>query len=272
MAKNAPADADEGSGPRAQRAVQSVEVGGRLLLALADSDGPLPLKELAERAGMVPSRAHPYLVSFTRLGLVEQDAATARYELGPSALRIGLACLQRFDPLRLAEPVARELAARTGHAVALSVWGNFGPTVVRMIEARQALHIAMRVGSVLAVFETATGRAFAAALPDDRLREGIAGPLGAPQAGDTLRLRQQELVELRQQFQRHGLSRSVGSPIPGVNAFSAPAFDHEGTPVLVVTATDHEDRMPGLWSTPAALAVRAAAREITARLGGQTRP
>lgn len=270
MARNAASD--NGAGSHTQRAVQSVEVGGRLLLVLADSDGPLPLKELAERAGMVPSRAHPYLVSYARLGLVEQDVATARYDLGPSALRMGLACLQRFDPLKLAEPVARDLASRTGHAVALSVWGNFGPTVVRMIEARQALHITMRVGSVLAVFETATGRAFAAALPDDRLREGIAGPLGAPQAGDTLRLRHQELTELRQQFQRHGLCRSVGSPIPGVNAFSAPVFDHEGTPVLVITATDHEDRMPGHWNASTASAVRAAAREITARLGGQTEP
>ena len=40
-----------------QRSVQSVEVGGRLLLALADSRSDLSLKDLAARAGLTPSRA-----------------------------------------------------------------------------------------------------------------------------------------------------------------------------------------------------------------------
>ena len=65
--------------PTAQRSVQSVEVGGRLLLALADSRSDLSLKDLAARAGLTPSRAHPYLVSFSRLGLVEQRQASGRY-------------------------------------------------------------------------------------------------------------------------------------------------------------------------------------------------
>lgn len=79
---------------KSQRAVQSVEVGGRLLLALADSGSSLSLKDLAAKAGMTPSRAHPYLVSYGRLGLVEQDSV-GRYDLGPAALRVGLASLSR---------------------------------------------------------------------------------------------------------------------------------------------------------------------------------
>ena len=76
--------------PREQRAVQSVEVGGRLLLALAEHTTPLSLKELAAAADLPAARAHPYLVSFGRLGLVQQDAHSGHYALGPAALR-GLA-------------------------------------------------------------------------------------------------------------------------------------------------------------------------------------
>ena len=64
--------AEPGGEGAAQRSVQSVEVAGRLLLALAASRGDLSLKDLAARAGLTPSRAHPYLVSFSRLGMVEQ--------------------------------------------------------------------------------------------------------------------------------------------------------------------------------------------------------
>jgi DNA-binding IclR family transcriptional regulator len=42
---------------------------------------------------------------------------------------------------------------------------------------------------------------------------------------------EQQLVEIRQQ----GLSRSMGNPTPGVNAFSAPVFDYSGNIVLAIT-------------------------------------
>ncbi len=258
---------------KTQRAIQSVEVGSRLLLALADAPGPLPLKELAARAGLTPSRAHPYLVSYARVGLVEQDPLGGRYALGPGALRIGLACLHQLDPLRAAEPVMQELAARTGHAVALAVWGNFGPTVVRLIEARRPLHLALRVGSVMSIFETATGRAFAACLPRDRLLaaaaeplRGLAGAQAALPGGIDI---DTELGRIRAELREHGATRAAGSPIPGVNAFSAAAFDHEGEAVLVITALDHHERLDAAWDSASAAAVREAAAQITQRLGGR---
>ena len=252
---------------KTQRAIQSIEVGGRLLLALADSPASLPLKELAARAGLSPSRAHPYLVSYARLGLVEQDAGGGRYCLGPAALRIGLTCLHQLDPVRAAEPVIKALADATGHAVALAVWGNFGPTVVRLVEARQPLHVALRVGSVMSIFDTATGRAFAAGLPYARLAEAAAAQDGTRTPADALRGRDASLEQIRAEVAQHGVARAVGRPIPGVNAFSAAALDHDGTPVLVITALDHVDRLSSHWSGPAACAVRDAAAQVSARLG-----
>jgi DNA-binding IclR family transcriptional regulator len=252
---------------KSQRAVQSVEVGGRLLLCLADSAAALSLKELAARAGLTPSRAHPYLVSYARLGLIAQDEA-GHYDLGPAALRMGLAGLQRLEPMRVAEPALRALAAQTGHAVALAVWGNFGPTVVRLIESSQPLHVSLRLGSVLSVFDTATGRAFAAQLPPERLRQALAGPLGEPLGKAAWKRREPELQSIAQEARERGLSRAVGSPIPGVNAFSAPVFDLQGQAVLVITVTDRADRLPSDWDCASATALTACARALTQRLGG----
>lgn len=257
-----------------QRAVQSVEVGGRLLLALAAHPEPMTLKDLAAAAGLPASRAHPYLVSFGRLGLVEQRADSGRYALGPAALHIGLACLHQWDPLRIAGPVADELAARTGHAVGLAVWGNFGPTVVKFIEARAPLHVAMRPGTVMSLLGTATGQAFAAALPEARIEAMLAGPLGelrdAPQPIFKGKLK--ELRAVAAEVRAHGVARAVGRPVPGVHAFSAPAFSHEGEPVIVVTALDHQDRLSADWDCASATAVREAAAEISRRLGWSAPP
>lgn len=260
-----------------QRAIQSIEVGGQLLLALAAHDGPMSLKDLAARAGLPSSRAHPYLVSFGRLGLISQDPASGRYALGPAALQIGLTCLHQLDPIRAAGPVAARLAEQTGFAVAIALWGNFGPTVVRMIEARQPLLVAIRAGTVMSLFGTATGRAFAAALPPAQLFEaaaGLATPVGGPPATARpgveagLTKAEEDLVgRARRDVQRHGVVRAEGQPIPGVNAFSAPCLDGEGKPALVITLLGHQDKLPVSWDSAGAQAVRAAAAEISSHLG-----
>jgi DNA-binding IclR family transcriptional regulator len=260
---------DEIKEDRTQRAVQSVEVGGRLLLALANSRTPLTLKDLSSEAGLPASRAHPYLVSFGRLRLIEQELETGRYALGPAALQLGLTCLHQLDPVRAALPVARQLAASTGHAVALALWGNFGPTVVRMIEAREPLHVSMRAGTVMSILGTATGRAFAGSLSKERVARVTASALGDPGGRKVplLDATSNELEQAAQELRERGLARAEGKPIPGVNAFSAPAFDQDGETAIVITALDHQDRLPPDWESGTAQAVRAAAIDISDRLG-----
>lgn len=252
---------------RKQRAVQSVEVGGRILLALTNSREAMNLRDLSAMAGMAASRAHSYLVSYVRLGLIVQDSS-GRYDLGPAALQIGLACLQRLDPLKVADPVIQQLATLTGHTVAIAVWGNFGPTIVRLIEAKGPLHISLRIGSVLSLFDTATGRAFASVLPQDKLSQAIAGPLGEMLGPQGFKKRLGDLEKIKEEAREHGLSRVVGRPIPGVNAFSAPVFDFEGNLVFVVTVTDNQDRLSGEWSSPSVDIIKNAVAQISARIGG----
>jgi DNA-binding IclR family transcriptional regulator len=268
-------DSEGDSGAKGQRAVQSVEVGGRLLLALAAHTGPMTLKDLAASAQLPASRAHPYLVSFSRLGLVQQDAVSGQYALGPAALQMGLTALHQYEPVRAAGPVAEQLANTTGQAVAVAVWGNFGPTVVRMIDARQPLHVAMRAGTVMSPFGTATGRAFAAVLRPERINELMAATaLGGPRPDGSVDAQAQYLAwmhEAQAEFTHHGCTRAVGRPIPGVNAFSTPVFDHDGQAALVLTLLGHQDHVASAWSSPMAAAVKQAAAEVSLRLGYRKR-
>ena len=252
-----------------QRAVQSIEVGGRLLLALANSQTPLTLRDLSSLCGLSASRAHPYLVSFGKLKLIEQEPETGRYALGSAALQLGLTCLHQLDSVCVAVPIAQQLASTTGHAVALAIWGNFGPTIVRMIDAHEPLHVSMRAGTVMSILGTATGRAFAGVMPAERIERALAVALGDPDAQKIplMKANSQALREAASEWREHGVARAKGKPIPGVNAFSAPAFDHEGEPVIVITALGHQDGFSSDWNSDAAQSVRDAAAEISSRLG-----
>ena len=115
---------------REQRGIQSIEVGGRLLLALVHEGRPMALKDLAQAAGMAPPKAHPYLVSFGKLGLISQDDTSGHYGLGPLAMQLGLISLQQSDPVRLATAQLPALAEAVGQTVGIAVWGPRGATIV----------------------------------------------------------------------------------------------------------------------------------------------
>ena len=145
--------------------IQSVEVGFALLDVLAQAPGPLMLRDLASAAGMSAAKAHRYLVSFQRMGLVVQDPVSTRYDLGPAALRLGLASLARIDAVKLARERIPALLGETGHTLAIAVWGNQGPTMVHWAEAPQSVPVTLRLGDVMPLLTSATGRCFAAFMP-----------------------------------------------------------------------------------------------------------
>src|SRR3546814_14364136 len=107
---------------------------------------------------MTAAKAHPYLVSFTRVGLVQQDDSTGQYELGPFALQMGLVSLQRLDPVRVALPHLNQLAGQIGHTLALAVLGSHGPTMIHISKACYPVNVNIRNGTVMYMMHTATGR------------------------------------------------------------------------------------------------------------------
>ena len=249
-----------------QRGIQSIEVGGQLLHALAHQGRPMALKDLAAAAGMAAAKAHPYLVSFGKIGLVEQDRASGRYGLGPLALQLGLMSLQQADPVRLATPVIEGLAQQTGHTAALALWGSHGPTIVRLAESPAAVHVNMRQGTVFSIAGTASGQLYAAFLPEAAVRplyeaeRRAAGAAGLPTWAQFART---TLAQVRQQ----GLGRADGSVVAGVSALSAPVFDHRGEIVLALTVIGPSAALDSRWDSTTAQAMRNAAAAVSARLG-----
>ena len=262
--------------PRSQRGIQSVEVGGKLLLALVHHGRSMALKDLAREAGMAAAKAHPYLVSFGKLGLIEQDADSGRYGLGPLAMQLGLIGMQQFDPVRLAAPRIAELAQALNLTVAIAVWGNRGPTIVRVEEAPSAVHVNMRHGTVMSLRGTASGLLFAAHMALDKVLDAMAQEpddlvhaLARSTASQRTRPRRldeslaAQLAEVRAQ----GLSRVVDAGVPGVSAMAAPVFDERGSMVLSIAAIGPTAMFDSRLDGPVARALTDAARGLSRQLG-----
>jgi DNA-binding IclR family transcriptional regulator len=259
-------------GDKERAGIQSVEVGFALLDVLAQAPGPLMLRDLASAAGMSAAKAHRYLVSFQRLSLVVQDANT-RYELGPATLRLGLATLSRLDAVKLARERLPSLMDQTGHTLALAVWGNRGPTLVHWQEAPLAMPVSLRLGDVMPLLSSATGRCFAAfiahggaadkAQPMIEAELALARKLGRSDLPSTAAQVQAMNTETRAQ----GLGRVVNVLLPGISGFCAPVFDADGHLALGVVSLGSTATLDTDWAGPVAQALRTFAAQLSADLG-----
>jgi DNA-binding IclR family transcriptional regulator len=250
---------------KTRKGIQSIEVGQRLLEVLAAAPGPMALGELAEAARMPASKAHRYLVSYCRVGLIEQEGESGHYGLGRFALDLGLAALGRLDGVSVALPVVRELAKRLDQTVALAVWGNEGPTIVRWVGGDSPVTATLRVGSVMPLIRSATGQAFLAHLPESRwqsiLRRELAHNVRQGARPQSLA----EISDRLRDIRTAGVSHSSDF-IAGISGMAAPIFDDQASMVLALVTLGYSGGFePRRDEIRAAL--HQAALELSRRLG-----
>jgi DNA-binding IclR family transcriptional regulator len=257
---------------KAQRGIQSVEVAGRILDALAQRREPVALSELANAAALSTAQAHTYLVSLTKLGIVKRDALTGYYEPGPLSLRLGLMFIEQQEAYRVAAPHAALLAERVGYSVAVCVAGAQGPMIVRYERGGSPLHVNLHVGTVMSLQTTSTGRVFSAFLDAPQLasmmqNQGIERPrVGtddpAPSEGPSGDAGRASVDDTR----RRGMARSIDMPSPGISSLSAPVLDPAGRLQLALTVIGPSGTMDVAWNGDIARALREVARGITEAL------
>lgn len=254
---------------RGSRGIQSVEVGARLLLALVHLGRPAPLKDLAREADMAPAKAHPYLVSFGKVGLITQDEASGHYGLGPLALQMGLISLQQADPIKLASAELPALARSLGQTVGIAIWGNRGPTFVRLEEGPTAVHVNMRHGTVVSVSGTASGRLFAAFMPREKVLAALRAEQGRSTSGRGAVRLDPALEAALPGIRAQRFSSIVDGTVRGITALAAPVFDGFGQMVLALTAIGPSATLDHQADGPAAQTLQTCATALSARLGAR---
>lgn len=253
---------------RTGRGVQSIAVGGRLLDSLVRAEGPLMLREIAESADLTAGQAHAYLVSFRALGLVEQDAATGLYRLGPYALTLGLARLRRHDPLAVIWEAVPAFAESVQLMVTMSIWTDTGPVILRLHEAPFQIYSNIRTGARYSLTQTATGRLFAALMPPDVIHPLVAAERrDARNAGIGELLIKTEYEAALAVIRAEGCSQTEGNPVPDISAIAAPVYDLNEQIVAAITLIGRRGRVSGGKGGQHRKAVVDFARKLSAQLG-----
>jgi DNA-binding IclR family transcriptional regulator len=196
-----------------------------------------------------------------------------------------LAALGRLDAVKLADETLAGLRDATDETVALAIWGNFGPTYIRLLQSRRPVTINLQIGSVMPMTYTATGLCFAAFMREEETEQLLRLELArnrdekfdAPHT-------KKALAPLLEETRQHGLARVIGRLDPsaarpggesraaerllaGFNAFSAPVFGHDGNMRFALTVVGSAAHVEGAWDGLIARETKNHAAALSRRLG-----
>jgi IclR family acetate operon transcriptional repressor len=224
----------------------------------------LGVTEIATALGLSKTAVHRILSSFRNKGIVELDAVTRKYGLGPVIVSLALSYLDNLDVRAVAGPELARLSAETNETATLSIRTGFTRVYVDQVTPEREVLMSVQIGVPHPLHAGASSKAFLAFLPDEDIEEYLAGPLPAVTSA-TITDRRKLMKELRVVRQR-GWAQSLGERQPGAGSVAAPIFDHREAPVAVVSVCGPAERMVGEADVCAAHLL-AVTRRISAKLG-----
>ncbi len=214
------------------------------LLRLVASSGSrgMRLLELTEASRLARPTVHRILKALQSEGLVQQEASTKHYRLGPTMYEFGLAApspIERLDDLR---PVLRELASATEDTAYLVIRNGDEAICLAIEEGAYPIRArTFEIGARRPLGMGAAGLALLAALPNERTNDLIA------RKGHTLEKVGITSASLRKRVEltrSAGFALSEGTITDGVTGLAVVLPDEIGAPYLAVSVAAISARMP----------------------------
>jgi DNA-binding IclR family transcriptional regulator len=132
--------------------------GLKMLEAVARSDGPRGVSELARELAITRSNAHRLLQTLSALGYVRHDAERGQYESTLRLFELGAGIVTRLDLRKVAHPIMQSLAREVDENVIISVRDGNEILVLDRIESTRALRTYTPLGTRSPMHCTSPGK------------------------------------------------------------------------------------------------------------------
>lgn len=237
-----------------------------ILKAFSSSQHDLGNLELSEKMGFPKSTVNRLLHSLESSGFLEQNPATKKYLLGPSAEDIAKAVNQNNTSrlVRIAQPYIDELRDLTGESVGLEIMSRDQTILTYTALGRNPIRVAFRVGHKFPMHVAAGAKAMLAFSEAKIVNDVIKGKLFryTPKTITEPSALKSELKKIRQS----GIAYDLGGLYDDIFAIGAPVFNHEKKPTAGLVIALPSYRMNTSFKKKTIPLLKETAGEISAGL------
>ncbi|MCE0506654.1 IclR family transcriptional regulator [Roseivivax sp. GX 12232] len=249
-----------------QNVIKSLDRAMEVFEFLSEAQGKA-LTVIAAEMGQSPATVYRILITLEGRGLVEFDAEEQLWHIGPRAFVIGARFLRRTSLVDRARPVLRKLMETTGETANLGVEREGSVLFLSQVETHASIRAFFPPGTLSPMHASGIGKALLAHMDAARLDRRLAeGGLGAftgrtITAPEALRA---DLAEIR----ARGYAVDDEEKNAGMRCIAAPVFDMTGEAVAGISVSGPTSRVAREEIARLSAAVMAAARELSAAVGG----
>lgn len=222
---------------------KAVEKALNILMVFTPHNQEIGTVELSEKMGLNKSTVSRLLHVLSRKGFLQQNSETKKFQLGPSAMTLGVAIKKSLETnlVHIAKPYIDSLREELQETITLEVFSGTHTVLTYFAEGPHRINLAGNIGDILTVHAAAGAKAILA-FSSPRVRDRILN-------GKLPRLTPNTITDpamLQRQFQnilRHGISFDKEEHDIGTNAMGTPIFNNSGKPVAALVVAGPSQRI-----------------------------
>ena len=244
----------------------ALTTGLRTLELLVSSHSPLGVTDIAGQLDLDKANAHRTLAALVRLGYVEQDPSTRRYNASVKVVELARSVLDSRDLTVVAAPHLKSLWAASGENTHLAVLAGNHVVYVSTLNGTTLLSANAAIGQSGPLHCTATGKSLIANLPrgtTEGLIRSIEYEAFTPNTITSPQALEKELTQVRVT----GYAIDDREYHPGVRCVAAPIFGIGGV-VAALGLSAPADRLDAERLKVVAPIVVDTAARVSRELGG----
>ena len=226
------------------------------------------LFQISRNLKFPPSTARRLLKVMMSRSLIQQDAATKLYRLGPGLFFLASVAREGMEIRKIALPFMERLRDVTGENAVLHELRDGKRVCIEKVESNEVLRDSLRVGDQFPAHAGASGKVLLAYLPAEELADYWKSAHGLQALTPRTITDPKKLTADLARARRQGFAYSCGERVmDGLCAVSAPIFDSEGRVPYSLTITLTPFRLQAKGRTKLVEAVKKCAAEISRKLG-----
>lgn len=243
-----------------------------ILREMAQAEGDVQIKTLAEHLQLPPSTVHRLLELLAQEGMIERDQTARAYRVGREFFRLSSLVFNRHSIQSVAMPILKQALQAHNETAYL---GLYLPQEGKMMfaaecESSHPLGYRVRKNEPLSLLTGASGRSILAHLPKDVVEYVLAAEKDDPAVRRAIPSRK-ALREALAQIRAQGFAVTFGQRIPGAVGIFSGVFDMHGKIVGSMGYTIPEQRYRKNLLPQLCAAVCESAQALSRALGYQER-
>jgi len=250
--------------------IQSLDRALGVLETLANNTG-LTLTELSTALDQSPATMYRVLSTLEARKIVEVDAQTQAWHIGPMAFRLGSAFLRRSSVIDRSRPMMRALMDLTGETSNLGIERRGEVMFVSQVETHESIRAFFPPGTVSPMHASGIGKALLGQYSDDRLAQFLRTTPLERFTENTIWQQDALRAELRT-IRAQGFAVDDAEKTTGMRCVAAPILDMYGEAVAGISVSGPSHRLSPGQIIQIGAQVRNAAATVSRSLGAPEAP